>query len=261
MADFVHVRFVGTRIDGQPTIEQGTSDTIPTTSRPAAAGATQYYDRVAGSQIQITGGVLVGHIFNFDGTNWDGALNVDSTFSDAADAGGDIVKADVTTPAADDPAGVHALYATGVSVDFPGPFTSPVVPRNASVTYDALYDGGDTTITGTDMADAACVEVIADNPGATVYGTKVFKTVTAATQQNLGAGGVSASIGWGHKLGLAVAPKNNFGQCTKADLPEAAVFDNASQSYGFTPTNLPDGTTLSVQYVRAGVATSVTPTL
>ena len=248
---YAHARFLFRR-DGVPSDEQGSG------GAPAGADTgTTGWNRPTGSRILCTD---TGDTYIFDGTNWDQQLDVNSTFSDAADTYDDTT-ATVAAPAADNAVGVHAGYATGVNVNFPGPFTSPVVPRNLSVTYDALYDGGDTTIIGTDMLDAACTEVIADVPGATVYGTKVFKTVTSATQQNLGAGGVSAGIGWGHKLGLLVKPEVATGVLTVDGVSEPCTVDNTAQSWGFIPTTVPNAAhNYRLQYVKAGATSVVTAT-
>ena len=93
-------------------------------------------------------------------------------------------------------AGVHALWDGNGA--FPGPFTNPTVPSKLSVTFTASWDGGDVTVTGTDVYGAAQSEVFADAAGTTVQGTKVFATVTAATKETpAGVAGNGASIGIG----------------------------------------------------------------
>lgn len=104
-------------------------------------------------------------------------------------------------------AGVHALY-DNTSAAFPGPFTNPTVPSRLSVTFTALWDGGDVTVTGTDVTGVVQSEVFADVAGTTVQGTKVFATVTGATKETpAGVTGNGASIG----IGLAVAYSSVFG--------------------------------------------------
>ena len=149
----------------------------------------------------------------------------------------------VTTPAADSAAGVAAREEDnlGVGGAWVGPFTSPVVPRNASITFEAAWAGGDVTITGTNQFDAAQTETIADVAGSIVYGSKIFKTITGATNQLNGAGGVNhgATIGWGHKLGVSKAISAVGGIVTCDDADEDVVWDRTYSS--FSPTNLPNG--------------------
>lgn len=249
---YVHSRFLGARIDGQPSLEQG-SGGAPAGADPGSIG----WNRPTGSRIICTD---TNDEYGFDGTNWDQDLNVNSTFSDAADDY-NTDKQVVSNPLADSGVAVHAAYATGVNVNFPGPFTNPDVPRNARIDYSALYDGGDTALTGTDINDAAINETVADTPGGTSYSTKCFKTITAAVQQNLGAGGVSASIGYGHKFGVQNAPALAGGVCDVNGTTEPCVVDVTAGQIGFSPTTLPDGAKdFTLTYPKAGATTVVTAT-
>lgn len=249
------VRFIF-RQDGQPSVEQG-SGTAPTTSTPETATG---WVRPAGSQIIGVGGAILGDSFIFDGTDWDQQLNDDSTFSDAADALDNVTET-VTAPDAQTDTAIHAAYASGINVNFPGVFTNPDVPRNVKCVFSGGWDGGDITITGTDMADAACVETIADTPGATVAGSKVFKTVTAAVCELLGAGGQTCSIGSGVKLGISGLPAKANGQVTRGGVDEPCTWDITAQSVGITPTNLPDGAKdYVITYQKTGSTTTVTAT-
>lgn len=145
----------------------------------------------------------------------------------------------ITNPAADSAAGVHAANGSDVQT-WPGPFTSPVVPRNISITFGALWDGGDVTITGTNQFDAAITEVIADVAGSKVEGVKTFKTVTAITHQLAGAGGgITATAGWGHKFGIAKTLAAAIGALACDSVTEAAAWDATYNA--FIPTTLPDG--------------------
>ena len=97
--------------------------------------------------------------------------------------------------------GVHALY-DDTDADFPGPFTNPSLPSTLSVTFSTGWDGGDVTVTGTDINGAPLSEVFADVDGATVQGVQVFATVTAAIKETpAGVTGDGASIG----VGIATA--------------------------------------------------------
>ena len=136
--------------------------------------------------------------------------------------------------------GVHAAFAgNDASNDFPGAFTNPVVPRNVTVTFGATWDGGDVTVVGTDQFDAAVSETIADNPGSAVAGVKIFKTVTSATKEAVGAAAGTASIGTGDKLGIAADVVGAFGALLVGTTPEAVTVDATYDA--FTPTTVPDG--------------------
>lgn len=240
------------RRDGVASREHGTGGT-PAGTDPGSIG----WARPAGSVIVCDD---TNNMYQFDGTTWDQKLDADSTFSDAADLH-DMTTAIVENALADSANAVHAAYATGVNVNFPGPFTNPDVPRNARLDFSALYDGGDITVTGTDINDAALVEVVADVPGGSAYSVGCFKTITAAVQQALGAGGVTCSIGYGHKFGLAVTPAKPTGVLDVAGVTEAVTIDSAATTQGFTPTSLPNGALdFRLEYPRAGAATTVTAT-
>jgi hypothetical protein len=146
-----------------------------------------------------------------------------------------------TAPAAASATGVAAReednVAGGVWV---GAFTSPAIPRNVTITFEAAWAGGDVTVSGTDQFDAAITEVIADNPGSLVSGVKVFKTVTGAVNQSVGAGGVNhgATIGFGNALGLTYLPSAAVGSLTCDGVGEAATWN---ATYGsVTPTTAPN---------------------
>jgi hypothetical protein len=252
---YTHVRFTF-RQDGAPSIEHGSGD-IPVSATPEAATG---WVRPTGSKIIGVAGAILGDEFIWDGAAWDAGLNSDSTFQDAASPEA-IVSEVILAPVLAAVDAIHALYATGVDVNFPGAWTPPDVPRNVTVSYDALYDGGDTTVTGTDVDDNMIVEVFTNNPGATVTGTKVFKTVTAAVQAAIGAGGVSASIGHGTKLGLLRAPLSPTGLLSADGVNEVGTFDNTADSWGVIPTNLPNGArNYEVTYAAAGATSVVTAT-
>lgn len=78
---------------------------------------------------------------------------------------------------------IHAAVQESAANLFPGPITQPDVPRLLSATFAAGWQGGDITIVGTDANGWYQREVIADNPGATVAGTKVFATVTSISKE------------------------------------------------------------------------------
>ncbi len=137
---------------------------------------------------------------------------------------------------------VHASFlGDDASNDFPGPFTNPVTPRNLRVVYAALYDGGDTTITGTDQFDDPVEETFTAVAGTTVVGTKIFKTVTAATKSAVGAAAVGASIGTGDLIGIPAELADEVAFLWVGTTAEAVVVDDTLNT--FAPTTTPAGTT------------------
>lgn len=134
---------------------------------------------------------------------------------------------------------VHAAVQESAANAFPGPFTSPTVPRNLRVVFAAGWQGGDVTVLGTDQFDNAISEVFTAAAGTTVVGVKIFKTVSAASKGAIAGTTDAASIGTGDKLG--VTPMMSAAQAIlfTAGAIEAATVD-ATVS-GFTPTTVPDG--------------------
>jgi hypothetical protein len=74
-------------------------------------------------------------------------------------------------------------------------FTQPNTPRVLTVTFDALWNKGDVTITGTDGNGDVVSEVFGSSPGNTVTGSQVFATVSAASKATSGTAAGPASIG------------------------------------------------------------------
>ncbi len=100
---------------------------------------------------------------------------------------------------------VHAGHAgNDASNAFAGPLGAIDVPRNVSVTFGASWDGGNVTVTGTDQYDGAVSETIVANPGNTVDGVKVFKTVTAIAKAAVGSNADTATVGLGRLLGVVI---------------------------------------------------------
>lgn len=123
---------------------------------------------------------------------------------------------------------------------FPGAFTSPDVPRNLRITFDATWNAGDVNVVGTDQYNAAVNETFADNPGNVVVGTKIFKTVTSATKESVGGAAGPASIGTGDKLGVATPLSSAFGILAVDGVTEPVTVDATLDA--FTPgTNVPNG--------------------
>jgi hypothetical protein len=184
----------------------------------------------------------------------DGDLSYAITFSAtelAAGAGNTLeTMLDMGAPAAEAAADVHATYAGNVALAFPGPFTDPDVARSIRITYVAAYDGGDTTVVGTDQFGAAQSEVIVANAGNVVDGAKIFATVTGATQAAIGGDPASASIGTGTILGLNAQMGAATGNLLFADgIGEAGTWDADNNSVD--PTTPPDGSAEFVAIVKS----------
>jgi hypothetical protein len=131
------------------------------------------------------------------------------------------------------------LLSGGVDgVDFPGPFTSPDVPRNVTATFGAAYNAGDVRVYGTDQFDVVIEDSLVSNPGGITAGTKIFKTVTRAKRAAIGAAADPVSIGFGNKLGLSVVLSSVRGIGTVDGVGEAMTFDMTNNAV--TPTTLPN---------------------
>lgn len=138
---------------------------------------------------------------------------------------------------------VHAAVAGNAAANaFPGPFTSPAIPRSLAAAAAAGYDGGALTITGTGEDDAAQTEVITPVAESTVQGVKIWKTVTGCSKAAVGAAAATVTLETGTKLGLG----GNFHltsatkyQHFKDGTAEAATIDTTYD--GFTPTTAPNG--------------------
>ena len=138
--------------------------------------------------------------------------------------------------------GIHASFAgNDASNNFPGAFTNPAYPRNVSIVAAAGWDGGNVTVNGTGPDDAALSEVIVPVAASTVYGAKIFKTVTSATKGAVGVNAAGASIVTGDKLwiGAGTAAASAFGMLAVAGASEAVTVDTTYNA--FTPTSAPDG--------------------
>jgi len=152
--------------------------------------------------------------------------------------------ASVGTPAAKSATAVHAAVFGDASgpVTVTSALTNPAFPRNVSAVAGATYDGGIVTVTGTDQFGNAQTEAITPVAGSTVYGAKVFKTVTSVAYPGGGVGTHSTntlSIGTGDKLGLAFDVIDTFGLGIVNGAPEAVTMDATANAATFT--SVPDG--------------------
>lgn len=152
---------------------------------------------------------------------------------------------DLGAPVAASTTNVHAAYAGNVALAFPGPFTNPDVPRTLDIAYVAAYDGGDTTVVGTDQFGAAQTETFTAVAGSTVAGAKIFATVTSASQAVVGANAAAASIGGGDILGVSRVLSGSTNNILFADgVSIAGTWDATENSVDST--TVPDG---SVNFV------------
>jgi hypothetical protein len=135
--------------------------------------------------------------------------------------------------------GVHAAVREDAANAFPGPFTSPAIPRSLQVVFAAGWQGGDVTVIGTDQFDAAVTETFVSNPGATVVGVKVFKTVVSASKTTIAGTTDVCTLQTGSKIGIPSLVSDAFGLLTCNAVVEAVTI-NATYS-SFIPTTPPDG--------------------
>jgi hypothetical protein len=123
--------------------------------------------------------------------------------------------------------------------------TNPAVPRNIQIAFGATWDGGDVVVVGTDANGAAVTETFVSDPGQTVVGTKIFKTVTSVAHTELGVdadAGNTYSTGTGDKLGLVASPAPAAGSPVLLftnGVAEAVTFDSTLNA--FTPASVPNG--------------------
>lgn len=217
-------------------------DTIVEASTAGAAGNSITVAAVGdsapagGVTIQEVGNAVTIHFEDGVSTvaNVETAITASSTLIDVKTPG---TGATVLTSADNFTATNLAGGADGVN--FPGAFSNPAIPRNVTVTFAAGWDAGDVTINGTDQFDAAVSETIADAAGTTVAGTKIFKTITSATKQSVGAAADGASIGYGDKIGLLAPIVSTFGMLQTDNTGEAVTVD--ATYHAFTPATAPNG--------------------
>lgn len=155
-------------------------------------------------------------------------------------------------PGGDTIAGPIASSAT----PYTGPFTAPAQLRVAQVSFDALWDGGDLTITGTDQYRTAGTTDVITSPGSgggTVQGLVVFDwTQPTTVAWTLGLGATNITIFGGTALGLGstrAATANAFDVMNGSQL-EPATVDTAHGT--ITTGTPPDGATPFSAFVNFG---------
>jgi len=143
-------------------------------------------------------------------------------------------------PAAKSATAIHASVLATAANLFPGPLTNPAAPRNLSAVSAAGYDGGILTIVGTNTFDQAQTELITPNPaGGTVFGTKIFKTVSSVTKATIGVAAFGVSVGTGDKIGVPWNVANTAGMMFVGGVLEPVTIDATND--GWTATSVPNG--------------------
>lgn len=154
---------------------------------------------------------------------------------------------------------VAAKSVTGIHASVFGDAVGPVVittalsaparARNASVVAGATYDGGTVSLTGLNQFGLPQTEDIIPVAGTTVYGTKIWKSVSQVAYPGGGVGTHATntlSIGTGDKIGALFDVLDTMGmglmQATAgaANTPEAVTVDPTNNAVTFT--TVPDGT-------------------
>jgi len=147
------------------------------------------------------------------------------------------------TVAAKSGTAIHAAYAGNNATNtFPGPISAPDVPRNLSAVAQANYDGGALTIVGINQFDESVTEVITPVAASTVYGTKVFKSVSSITKAAVGANSATVSVGTGDVIGVDFRIENVTPKAYAlfvSQVAEAASVVNPTYS-SFTPSTTPN---------------------
>lgn len=186
---------------------------------------------VEGSLVFVTDtGTGDAGIFVYDGSAWQSVW--DAGASVGPPPGGYVAQVfTIAAPATS--VTVHAAYGGDQPEAFPGPFTNPDVPRVLSVAFGATWDGGDVEVTGTDQYDNPVTEMFVANPGGATTGTRIFKTVTAATHSMVGVDAETATIDVGNSFGVVIADRtendpNNF------DVSQGLIYPGARGTFGST---------------------------
>lgn len=136
--------------------------------------------------------------------------------------------------------GVHAGIAGTTSIDpVTTGLTNPAQPRNVSATFAALWDGGNVIVKGTNQWGLEISETIVAVAGSTVYGTKIFKTVTSIEHTVVGVAADAYSVGTGDKLGVSVDVVDTLGMGMADGVAEVATVDALNDAVTFT--TVPNG--------------------
>jgi hypothetical protein len=202
---------------------------------------------VAGATVKFTGQQLESTVPQLEAMKAKGTLSwvvaQDPAVSDELEGLSGVPQAvllPAVVPAAKAATAVHAAVAgNAVANLFPGPITNPVSARNLSAVAAASYDGGALTIVGTNQFDAAQTEVITPVAASTVYGTKIWKTVTSITKAAVGANAAAVSVGTGDKIGVLYNVANSTGLMFVGGVLEAATIDPVADAW--TATSVPNG--------------------
>jgi hypothetical protein len=149
-----------------------------------------------------------------------------------------------------------ALPTSGTTTVTTG-ITNPDVPRNVTITGNAVGITGNVVVTGTNKSGQTITETIAASGTATVAGNKAFKTVTSVQLPTRNAGGDTISIGTGTKLGLSRKLTENtvlfafLNGVKEGTAPTVAVSGTALESNTVILNSTLNGTAVVVLYLTS----------
>lgn len=133
---------------------------------------------------------------------------------------------------------IHAQDAGGAPLNLVAGFTIPYPYRCVQIARGGAGAVTVYTVTGTDITDAALVEVINSDGANTVQGTRAFKTITSVTSD------VDPTVTTDIQVGKGFATSVPFAALNKLSVGE--VVEAASSSHAATgtivPTTAPNGT-------------------
>lgn len=141
---------------------------------PSAAGAVAFSAANGGSWQQ------------WNGTTWASVLGLRGQALYNGLSGGHPVPLVASGTAAGTIKSTQATVSSG--------FTQPDVPRSVDIAFPGSWDGGNVTVHGTDANNAVITALYTANPGNTVTGTIVFKTITSLTNSHVGVDTADATV-------------------------------------------------------------------
>jgi hypothetical protein len=105
----------------------------------------------------------------------------------------------------------HTGFAANVSAGaISGTFNDPTVPQRVSVKFPAGWDGGNVTITGTDIQNQTITETFTAVANQHVTGFEYFKTVVSGTKSATGTSSAQATLGFAYEVRDVVVDSCNF---------------------------------------------------
>lgn len=180
-----------------------------------------------------------------DGTGATGSSGTDAITGTSASTSTAVMATETFAAPAAKNVAVHVQIFDDAPTPVVTGLTNPAIPRNIRIAFGAQWavtPGGDVTVAGTNQDDGAASEVIASNPGNTVVGADIFKTVTSITfAAGAGGGTHTIDVTTGDKLGILAAYSVAVGIAAVDGVLDLAVFSAAAGERGFTPVDVPNG--------------------